>query len=92
LLREALAQFLVAHGALQGRASQVIIFLVHRQLGAARPVSVLVFVLFLPFFEQVLISNRNRHLGLHLQQLVLHVEDHLLDHLLGLLGLVDQIV
>ena len=37
--------------------------------------------------EQVLIGDRDRHLRLDLQQLVLHVEDHLLDHLLGIFRL-----
>ncbi len=40
----------------------------------------------------MLIGNRDRHLRLDLQQLVLHVENHLLDHLLGIFRFVDQIV
>ena len=28
----------------------------------------------------------------HLEQLVLHIQDDLFDHLLGLLGLIDQVI
>jgi hypothetical protein len=40
----------------------------------------------------VLVGDGNRHLRLHLKELVLHVEDDLFDHLLGVFGLVDQII
>ena len=42
--------------------------------------------------EQVLIGHRDGDLGLDLQQLVFHVEDYLLDHFLGILRAVDQVV
>ena len=42
--------------------------------------------------QQMLVGDGDGHLRLHLDQLILHVEDDLLEHLLGLLGLVDQIV
>jgi hypothetical protein len=51
-----------------------------------------VVVLQLLFFEQVLVGDGDRDLRFDLQKLVLHVEDYLLDHLFGLLGLVDQVV
>jgi hypothetical protein len=37
-------------------------------------------------------SAVNRHLGLDLQKLVLHVEDDLLDHFFRVLGLVNQVI
>jgi hypothetical protein len=40
----------------------------------------------------VLVRDRNRNLRLHLQQLILHIENHLLDHLFRLLGLIDQVI
>jgi len=40
----------------------------------------------------VLVGDGNRHLRLDLQELVLHVEDHLLDHFSGCLSLVDQVI
>ena len=40
----------------------------------------------------MLIGDGNRHLRFDLQKLVLHVEDHLLDHLLRIFGLVDQVI
>jgi hypothetical protein len=42
--------------------------------------------------QQVLIGDRNRDLRLHLQELILHVQNHLLDHLFRFFRLVDQIV
>src|ERR1035441_7032566 len=42
--------------------------------------------------EHVLVGNRDRHLGLHLEQLVLHVQDDLLDHFFGVFGLIHQVV
>jgi hypothetical protein len=38
LLREVLAQFLVAHGPLQRGAREIVLLLVHGQLGATQPV------------------------------------------------------
>ena len=42
--------------------------------------------------EHVLVGNRDGYLGFDLQQLVLHIQNHLLDHLLGVFRLVHQIV
>jgi hypothetical protein len=49
-------------------------------------------VLGLLLLQQVLIGHGDRHLRLDLQQLVLHVEDDLLDHLLRVLGAIDEVV
>ena len=43
------------------------------------------FIFFLFLQQQMLIGDRDRHLRLHLQQLILHVQNHLFDHLFGLL-------
>jgi hypothetical protein len=40
----------------------------------------------------MLVGNRDRHLRLHLQKLVLHVENYLLDHFFWFFGLIDQVV
>jgi hypothetical protein len=40
----------------------------------------------------MLVGDRDRHLGLDLHQLVFHVQHDLLDHLLGMLRPVDEIV
>ena len=40
----------------------------------------------------MLIGDRDRYLRLYLNELVLHVQNHLLEHLLRIFGLVDQIV
>jgi hypothetical protein len=40
----------------------------------------------------MLVGNSNRDLRFNLQKLVVHVKDDLLDHLLRLLGFVDQVV
>ena len=40
----------------------------------------------------MLVGNGNRHLRLDLQKLVLHVKNHLLDHLFRLFGFIDQVV
>ena len=42
--------------------------------------------------QQVLIGDGDGYLRLHLQELILHVENYLLDHLFGIFGLVDQVV
>src|SRR6202795_2791889 len=43
-------------------------------------------------FEQVQVRQCYGDLRLDLHELVFHVEDHLLQHLLGILGLVEQVV
>jgi len=92
LLAEALGGPLAALLALEGRPREVVLFAIDRQLRLAQPVGGLFVVLLLLLLEHVLIRDRNRDLRLHLQQLVLHVENHLLDHLRRVLRLVDQVV
>jgi hypothetical protein len=40
----------------------------------------------------VLVGYRNGHLGLDLEQLILHVQNHLLDHFFRIFGLIDKVV
>ena len=40
----------------------------------------------------MLVCDGDGNLRFYLQELVVHVEDHLLDHLFGLLSFVDQVV
>ena len=42
--------------------------------------------------QHVLVGDRNRHLGFDLEQLILHVQNHLLDHFFRVFGLIDKIV
>ena len=92
LLLEAFGHLLEAHGTLQRRPSQFVIVLRHGQLRLAHPFTVLLGILFLLLLQQMQVSQRDCHLRFDLQELVLHVENHLLQHLLGILSLVDQII
>ena len=50
------------------------------------------FVLLELALQDVLVGDGNGHLGLHLEQLVLHVQDDLFDHFFGVFGLIDKVV
>ena len=43
-------------------------------------------------FEKMLIGERKRYLCFHLNQLVLHIGNHLPDHLLRIFSFIDQVV
>src|SRR6266536_4074064 len=92
LLRETSGQLTIALHAMQRGAGQVVFFFADSELGLAHPFGGFLFVFFLLFFEKVLVGDGDRHLRLHLQELVLHVEDDLLDHLFRVFGLVNQVV
>ncbi len=77
---------------MQSSASQVVLLFVDGQFGFAHPLRYLVFIFFLLSFQQMLVGDGDRDLGLDLQKLVLHVEDYLLDHFFRMLGLVDQVI
>src|SRR5204862_7322842 len=74
------------------RAGQVVLPLVDGELRFPHPFGGLVGLLRLLLLEQVMVGHRDRDLRLHLQKLVLHVENHLLDHLLRVFSPVDQVV
>ena len=78
--------------ALQGGARQGVVLLVHGHLGAAHPLPLVLFVLLQLLLQHVLVGDRNRDLRFDLEQLVLHVQDHLLDHLFRVFGLVHKVV
>ena len=42
--------------------------------------------------ENVLVGDGNSYLGFDLEQLILHIQDHLLDHLFRIFGLIDKVV
>ena len=92
LLPEALPHLPVAHRTLDRDARQVVLLLVHGHLRLAHPLRGLLFVLLMFLLQHVLVGDGDGHLRFHLQQLVLHIEDDLLDHLFRIFGLVDQIV
>ena len=92
LLSEALGELAMVEGAFQGGACQDVVALIESEFGLAGPLGVLLLVFLLAFVEHVLICHGNGHLGFDLQELVLHVDDHLFDHLFGVFRLVHQIV
>ena len=78
--------------AVEGGAGQVVLQFVHGNFGLAHPVAGGVFVFMKFFVEHVLVGDRNRHLGFHLEILVLHVEDDLFDEFFRILRAVHQVV
>ena len=64
----------------------------HGHFGAANPLLLVVLALLQFLGQHVLVGDGNGDLRLHLEQLVLHVQDYLLDHLLRVFGLVHQVV
>jgi hypothetical protein len=58
----------------------------------ALPVAGGLLVLSLLFFEQMLIGKRDGYLCLYLQELILHIEDELAQHLLRIFRPVDEVV
>ena len=50
----------------------------------------LIFFLFLA--KQVLVGDRDCDLSLDLEHLILHIENHLLEHLLRIFRAVDQVI
>ena len=89
LLREVAGQFAIAFHAMQRGSGEVVFFFSDGELGLARPFRGLFFVFFLLPFEQVLVGDGDRHLRLHLQKLILHVENDLFDHLFRVFCFVD---
>ena len=92
LLREVGGHLTIAFDAKQGGAREIVVFLVNGELGFAHPFLHFFVVLHFLFFEQVLVGDGDCDLRFDLQELVLHVEDDLLDHLFRFFRLVDQIV
>jgi hypothetical protein len=92
LLPEAVHRPLAGFLTLQRRTGQVVLAAIDRQLRLAQPLGGLLVVFLLFLLEHVLIRDGNRDLCLDLQQLILHIENDLLDHLRRVLRLVDEIV
>ena len=62
------------------------------ELGAPHPLLGALLALFELALENMLVGDGDGHLGLDLEQLILHVEDHLLDHFFRIFGLIDKVV
>ena len=92
LLRETGGHLLMAELLAQRGSREVILLARHGHGRFALPVAGGFLMLRLLLLEQVLVGQRNGHLRLHLQKLVLHIEDELAQHLLRVLGAIDQIV
>ena len=72
--------------------ARAVVLLVHGQLGAAHPLLGALLAFLELALQDVLVGDGNGHLGLDLEQLVLHVQDDLLDHFFGVFGLIDKVV
>ena len=92
LLLEVLRGLLAAEGTLNSGACQIVLFLRDSELGLACPLCRLLQVFLLLFFKKMLVGDCNRHLRFHLEKLILHIEDDLFDHLLGIFRLIDQVI
>jgi hypothetical protein len=92
LLPKAVHRPLAGFLTFQRRAGQVVLAAIDRQFRLAQPLGCLLLMFHLFLLEHVLIRDGNRDLRLDLQQLILHVENHLLDHLRRVLRLVDEVV
>ena len=73
LFGETTGKLAIALDTMQSGAREFVVFLADGELGLAHPFGRLLRVFFLLGFEQVLVSDGDRHLRLDLQKLVLHV-------------------
>jgi hypothetical protein len=78
--------------ALEGLLGQVFVAGAHCQHGLAFPLLPQIGLLVALLFQTLLVGNRDCHLLFRLDELVLHVEDDLVQHLLRILGLGDDVV
>jgi hypothetical protein len=92
LLGEAGGHLLMADLLAQRGAREVILLPRDGEGRFALPVAGGLLMLRLLLFEQVLVGKRDGDLRLYLQELVLHIEDELAQHLLRIFRAVDQIV
>ncbi len=92
LLCEVRAQVAITFDAEQSGAGQVVLLFIDGKLGFAHPFLGFVVIFEFPFFQQMLVGDGDGDLRFDLQELVVHVEDDLFDHLFRLLGFVDQVV
>ena len=92
LLAEAVGVPLGALVPLDRGTGEIVLSFLDGELRLAQPLDRPVGILLRFFLEHMLVRNRDRDLRLHLQQLVLHVENHLLDHRRRVLRPVDEIV
>ena len=76
----------------EGGAGEIVLGFVDGDFGFAHPVFAGVFLLVLFFLQDVLIGDGDGDLRFDLEVLILHVEDHLLDHFFRIFGAVDHVV
>ena len=92
LLAEARGDLLKAKRAFQRGAGQVLLLLIEREFGLLHELLLFGEVLVALGGEQVVVGDGDGHLRFHLHELVLHVEDHLFEHLLGVFGPIDEVI
>ena len=92
LVAEILSEVAVADSALNCRASEIFLFFVESKLGFPHPFGVFFFIFLFLFAKQVLVGDCNCDLSFHLEHLILHIENHLLEHLLRIFRAVDQVI
>ena len=85
-------QLLVLLGAGEGLFGQLIVASLHREHGLALPVLAMALLLIPLLFQALFVPDSHRNLFFRLDELRLHVDEDLVEHLLGVLGLGDQIV
>src|SRR5438067_4523164 len=73
-------------------ARQLVVAFVDRQLRLAHPLADLRLVFLLLLRQEMFVGDGDGDLRLHLHHLILHVENHLLEHLLRIFGLVDEVI
>ncbi len=78
--------------AVERGAGEFVMRFIDGDFGFAHPFLPGVFVFFQLLFEHVLVGDGDGDLRLHLEILVLHIEDDLLDQFFGVFGAVDHVV
>ena len=73
-------------------ACEVVLRFFYRALGLAHPFVSCIFIFFEFLLQHVLVGDRDGDLRFHLHVLILHVENHLLDHFFWILGAIDGVV
>ena len=92
LLGEGRHELLLAQAALQCGAGKVILLFLDGKFGFTIPLVHGVLMLLELFLEEVLVSDGDGHLGLDLEELVLHVKNELFAKLLGVFSSLNEIV
>jgi hypothetical protein len=92
LVREGLGHLTMTEGLLNRCARKDIISFTCAQLRPPQKIGTGLLVLDALLLQQMLVRNRDRNLSLHLHQLILHIEQNLLQHLLRIFRAIDQVI